>query len=100
MLNAKENVSNIVRVPELDQIYKGKVKGITTFGAFVEIIPNHQGLLHISEIDWKRIKTVEEVLKEGQEIEVKVIGIDEKTHKIKLSRKVLLPKPPKDEKAD
>ena len=100
MLNAKEKVSNIVRVPELDQIYKGKVKGITTFGAFVEIIPNHQGLLHISEIDWKRIKTVEEVLKEGQEIEVKVIGIDEKTHKIKLSRKVLLPKPPKDEKAD
>ncbi len=100
MLNAKEKVGNIARVPELDKVYKGKVKGITTFGAFVEIIPNHQGLLHISEIDWKRIKTVEEVLKEGQEIEVKVIGIDEKTHKIKLSRKVLLPKPPKDEKSD
>ncbi|MDD4149530.1 MAG: polyribonucleotide nucleotidyltransferase [Bacteroidales bacterium] len=100
MLNAREKVNNIVRLPELDQIYKGKVKGITTFGAFVEILPNHQGLLHISEIDWKRIKTVEEVLKEGQEIEVKVIGIDEKTHKIKLSRKVLLPKPPKDENSD
>ncbi|MBN2778967.1 MAG: polyribonucleotide nucleotidyltransferase [Bacteroidales bacterium] len=100
MLAAKEKVNNIVRLPELDQIYKGKVKGITTFGAFVEILPNHQGLLHISEIDWKRIKTVEEVLKEGQEVEVKVIGIDEKTNKIKLSRKVLLPKPPKEEKSE
>ena len=100
MLAAKEKVNNIVRVPEIDQVYKGKVKGITTFGAFVEILPNFQGLLHISEIDWKRIKTVEEVLKEGQEVEVKVIGIDEKTHKIKLSRKVLLPKPPKEEKTE
>lgn len=100
MLAAREKVNNIVRVPEIDQVYKGKVKGITTFGAFVEILPNFQGLLHISEIDWKRIKTVEEVLKEGQEVEVKVIGIDEKTHKIKLSRKVLLPKPPKEEKSE
>jgi len=96
----KEKVSNIVRVPEIDQVYKGKVKGITTFGAFVEIIPNFQGLLHISEIDWKRIKAVEDVLKEGQEVEVKVIGIDEKSGKIKLSRKVLLPKPPKEEKSE
>ena len=100
MDNCKEKVSNIVRVPELNQIYKGKVKGITTFGAFVEIIPNFQGLLHISEIDWKRIKQVEDVLKEGQEVEVKVIGIDEKSGKIKLSRKVLLPKPPKEEKPE
>ncbi|MDD2635822.1 MAG: polyribonucleotide nucleotidyltransferase [Bacteroidales bacterium] len=100
MLNAKEKIGNITRVPELDKVYKGKVKGITTFGAFVEIIPNHQGLLHISEIDWKRIKAVEDVLKEGQEVEVKVIGIDEKTNKIKLSRKVLLPKPPKEENSD
>ena len=97
MANAKETVNNITRVPELDVVYKGKVKGITTFGAFVEIIPNHQGLLHISEIDWTRIKAVEDVLKEGQEIEVKVIGIDHKSGKIKLSRKVLLPKPAKEE---
>jgi polyribonucleotide nucleotidyltransferase len=97
MAAAREKVNNIVRTPELDAIYKGKVKGITTFGAFVEIMPNHQGLLHISEIDWKRLRTVEEALKEGQEIEVKVIEIDEKTGKIRLSRKVLLPKPPKEE---
>jgi len=97
---AKEKVANIVRVPEVDVVYKGKVKGITTFGAFIEILPNFQGLLHISEIDWKRIKNVEDVLKEGQEVEVKVIGIDEKSGKIKLSRKVLLPKPPKEDKPE
>jgi len=97
---AREKIGNIIRVPELDAVYKGKVKGITTFGAFVEIIPNHQGLLHISEIDWTRIKAVEDVLKEGQEIEVKVIGIDVKSGKIKLSRKVLLPKPAKEEKSE
>ncbi len=97
MLAAKERVFSIVRQPELNEIYKGKVKGITTFGAFVEILPNYQGLLHISEIDWKRIKSVEEVLKEGMEVEVKVIEVDQKSGKIKLSRKVLLPKPPKEE---
>ncbi len=97
MLAAKERVYAIVRQPELNEVYKGKVKGITTFGAFVEILPNYQGLLHISEIDWKRIKSVEEVLKEGMEVEVKVIEIDQKSGKIKLSRKILLPKPPKEE---
>jgi polyribonucleotide nucleotidyltransferase len=97
MLAAKERVHAIVRQPELNEVYKGKVKGITTFGAFVEILPNCQGLLHISEIDWKRIKSVEEVLKEGMEVEVKVIEVDQKSGKIKLSRKVLLPKPPKEE---
>ena len=95
---AKERVRTIVRVPEVNEVYKGKVKGITTFGAFVEILPNYQGLLHISEIDWKRLRTVEEALKEGMEIEVKVIDIDKKNGKIKLSRKALLPKPPKEEK--
>ncbi|MBP8994980.1 MAG: S1 RNA-binding domain-containing protein, partial [Bacteroidales bacterium] len=93
-------VKAIVAVPELNEVYKGVVKGITTFGAFVEILPNHQGLLHISEIDWKRIKSVEEVLKEGQEIEVKLIDIDQKTGKFKLSRKALLPRPPKEERPE
>jgi polyribonucleotide nucleotidyltransferase len=100
MMAAREKVMSIVKVPEINEIYKGKVKGITTFGAFVEILPNTQGLLHISEIDWKRIKSVEEVLKEGMEIEVKLIDIDQKSGKLKLSRKVLLPKPPKEDKPE
>ena len=90
-------VKKIVTVPEVGQVYKGKVKTIVQFGAFVEILPNKDGLLHISEIDWKKIRTVEEVLKEGDIIEVKLIDIDPKTGKLKLSRKVLLPKPPKQE---
>ena len=84
-------------MPEVGQVYKGKVKTIVQFGAFVEILPNKDGLLHISEIDWKKIKTVDEVLKEGDEIEVKLIDIDPKSGKLKLSRKVLLPRPPKQE---
>jgi polyribonucleotide nucleotidyltransferase len=90
-------VKKIVTVPEVGQIYKGKVKTIVQFGAFVEILPNRDGLLHISEIEWRKIRTVEEVLKEGQEIEVKLIDIDPKTGKLKLSRKVLLPRPPREE---
>ncbi|MCK9255289.1 MAG: polyribonucleotide nucleotidyltransferase [Bacteroidales bacterium] len=97
---ALSKVRAIVAVPELNEVYKGKVKGITTFGAFVEILPNHQGLLHISEIDWKRIKSVEEVLKEGQEIEVKLIEIDQRSGKLKLSRKALLPRPPKEDRQE
>ncbi len=88
-------IKKIVTVPEVGQVYKGKVKTIVQFGAFVEILPNKDGLLHISEIDWKKVKTVEEVLKVGDEIEVKLIDIDPKTGKLKLSRKVLLPRPPK-----
>ena len=94
---ALEWVKKIVTVPEVGQVYKGKVKTIVQFGAFVEILPNKDGLLHISEIDWKKIKTVDEVLKEGDEVEVKLIDIDPKTGKLKLSRKVLLPRPPKQE---
>ncbi len=90
-------VKKIVEVPEVGQIYKGKVKTIVQFGAFIEILPNKDGLLHISEIDWKKIRTVEEVLKEGDIVEVKLIDIDPKTGKLKLSRKVLLPRPPKEE---
>jgi len=88
-------VKQIVTIPEVGQIYKGKVKTIVQFGAFVEILPNKDGLLHISEIEWRKIGTVEEVLKEGQEVEVKIIDIDTRTGKIKLSRKELLPRPPR-----
>ena len=88
-------VKKIVTIPEVGQIYKGKVKTIVQFGAFVEILPNKDGLLHISEIDWKKTAAVEDVLKEGQEVEVKIIEIDQKTGKIKLSRKELLPRPPR-----
>ena len=94
---ALEWVKKIVTVPEVGQVYKGKVKTIVQFGAFVEILPNKDGLLHISEIDWKKIKTVDEVLKVGDEVEVKLIDIDPKSGKLKLSRKVLLPRPPKQE---
>jgi polyribonucleotide nucleotidyltransferase len=93
-------VKKIVTIPEVGQVYKGKVKTIVQFGAFVEILPNRDGLLHISEIEWRKIGTVEEVLKEGQEIEVKLIDIDPKTGKLKLSRKVLLPRPPKENEED
>ncbi|MFO7622492.1 MAG: polyribonucleotide nucleotidyltransferase [Bacteroidales bacterium] len=94
---ALEWVRKIVAVPEVGQVYKGKVKTIVQFGAFVEILPNKDGLLHISEIDWKKIRTVDEVLKEGDEVEVKLIEIDPKSGKLKLSRKVLLPRPPREE---
>jgi polyribonucleotide nucleotidyltransferase len=90
-------VKKIVTVPEVGQVYKGKVKSILDFGAFVEILPNKDGLLHISEIEWRKLKTVGEVLKEGQEIEVKLIEIDPKSGKMRLSRKALLPKPPREE---
>jgi polyribonucleotide nucleotidyltransferase len=90
-------IRKIVAVPEVGQVYKGKVKTIVQFGAFVEILPNKDGLLHISEIDWKKVATVEEVLKVGDEIEVKLIEVDSKTGKLKLSRKALLPRPPKED---
>jgi len=93
-------VKKIVTIPEVGQVYKGKVKTIVQFGAFVEILPNKDGLLHISEIEWRKIEKVEDVLKEGQEVEVKIIGIDSKTGKLKLSRKELLPRPPRPEPAD
>jgi polyribonucleotide nucleotidyltransferase len=90
-------VKRIVTIPEIGQVYRGKVKTIVQFGAFVEILPNKDGLLHISEIEWRKIDKVEDVLKEGQEVEVKIIDIDPKTGKIKLSRKELLPRPPRPE---
>ena len=89
---AKKRIKMIVAVPEKGEIYKGKVKSITTFGAFIEIMPGKEGLLHISEISWNRLKTVEEELQEGQEVEVKLLDMD-RDGKMKLSRRVLLPKP-------
>lgn len=86
---ALEMINMITAEPELDKVYKGKVRSIVTFGAFVEILPGKDGLLHISEIEKRRIDKVEDVLSLGQEVEVKVIGID-KEGKIRLSRKVLL----------
>jgi polyribonucleotide nucleotidyltransferase len=90
---AMDRINAIVEVPEVGKVYNGTVKSIVNFGAFIEILPGKEGLLHISEIDWKRINRVEDVLKEGQEIEVKLIGVDKQSGKLKLSRKVLLPKP-------
>jgi polyribonucleotide nucleotidyltransferase len=88
-------IKSIVAVPEVGEIYKGKVKSILAFGAFIEILPGKDGLLHISEIDWKRVDKVEDVLKEGDMVEVKLIEIDKKSGKYKLSRKALLPRPAK-----
>jgi polyribonucleotide nucleotidyltransferase len=90
---AKGRVKAIVAVPEIGDVYQAKVKTIMPYGAFVEIMPGKDGLLHISEYDWKRIDTLEGLLKEGDVIEVKYVGDDPKTKKIKLSRKALLPKP-------
>ncbi len=86
-------IKGIAVSPEEGEVYTGKVKSILPFGAFIEIVPGKDGLLHISEIDWKRVEKVEDVLKEGDMVEVKLIEIDKKTGKLKLSRKALLPKP-------
>jgi polyribonucleotide nucleotidyltransferase len=93
--NAIKKIKSIAFVPEVGEIYKGKVKSIMPYGAFVGISDNTDGLVHISELKWERVEKVEDVLKEGDEIEVKLIAIDEKNGKLKLSRKVLLPKPEK-----
>ncbi|HPS82918.1 MAG TPA: polyribonucleotide nucleotidyltransferase [Bacteroidales bacterium] len=92
-MNAAHNwVKSIVAVPEVGEVYEGTVKAIQAYGAFVEILPGKEALLHVSEIDWKRIQDVNTVLKVGDKIQVKLIGTDEKTGKLRLSRKVLLPK--------
>lgn len=86
-------VRAIVAVPEVGETYHGTVKNIMDFGAFVEFMPGKDGLLHISEITWERLGSMEGVLKEGDKLDVKLIEIDKKTGKFRLSRKVLLPKP-------
>jgi polyribonucleotide nucleotidyltransferase len=78
---------------EVGAEYEGKVKTIMPYGAFVEVVPGMDGLLHVSELDWKRVERVEDVLKEGEIIRFKVTGKDPRTGKLKLSRRVLLPKP-------
>lgn len=90
---AKARVKAIVALPEIGEIYKGKVKSIVAFGAFVEIMPGKEGLLHVSELDWRRVESASEILKENDIVEVKLIGVEEKTGKLKLSRRALLPKP-------
>ena len=91
---AVAKIRAIVAIPEVGEIYHGKIRSIMPYGAFVEFMPGKDGLLHISEIDWKRLETVEEAgLKEGDQIDVKLVEIDQKTGKFKLSRRVLLPKP-------
>ena len=87
-------IKAIVAVPEIGEVYEGTVRSIMPYGCFVEILPGKDGLLHISEIDWKRLETVEEAgIKEGDKIKVKLLDIDPKTGKYKLSRRVLLEKP-------
>ena len=87
-------IKAIVAIPEVGEVYHGKIRSIMPYGAFVEFLPGKDGLLHISEFDWKRLETVEEAgWKEGDEIDVKLLDIDPKTGKFKLSHKVLLPKP-------
>jgi polyribonucleotide nucleotidyltransferase len=92
---AISRIKGIVAQPEIGETYTGKVKNIMPFGAFVEFMPGKDGLLHISEIKWERLENMEGVLEPGEEIQVKLIDVDKKTGKFKLSRKVLLPKPEK-----
>ena len=90
---AKAWIRSIVAIPEIGETYEGVVKSVVAFGAFVEFMPGKQGLLHISEVSWKRLDTLDGVLKEGDKIKIKLVGTDPKTGKLRLSRKVLMPKP-------
>ena len=90
---AKARIKAITAIPEVGEVYTGKVKSVVSFGAFIEILPGKEALLHISEMDWNRVEKAEDFTKEGDMLEVKLIGVDEKTGKLKLSRKALLPKP-------
>ncbi|WP_339864745.1 polyribonucleotide nucleotidyltransferase [uncultured Algoriphagus sp.] len=92
---ALSRIKAIVAQPEIGEVYTGKVKNIQPFGAFVEFMPGKDGLLHISEIKHERVETMDGVLEPGEEIQVKLIDVDKKTGKFKLSRKALLPKPEK-----
>ena len=93
---AKAKIKAIVAIPEVGEVYSSTVKSIMPYGAFVEFMPGKEGLLHISEIEWKRFESMEDTgLKEGDTIDVKLLDIDQKTGKFKLSHKVLIPKPEK-----
>ena len=93
MDKALEWINGICAMPEVGEVYHGKVVSILEFGAFVEILPGKEGLLHISELDWGKTDKVEDVLNIGDEVDVKLLEIDEKTGKMRLSRRALLPKP-------
>ncbi|MBL7857330.1 MAG: polyribonucleotide nucleotidyltransferase [Cyclobacteriaceae bacterium] len=97
MDKALGRIKGIVAIPEVGEVYDGKVKSIMPFGAFVEFMPGKDGLLHISEIKWERLENMEGVMEVGEEVKVKLIEVDKKTGKYRLSRKVLLPRPPKKE---
>ncbi len=104
---AKAWIRGIVAIPEIGETYEGTVKSVVAFGAFVEFMPGKQGLLHISEVSWKRLDTLDGVLKEGDKVKIKLVGTDPKTGKLRLSRKVLMPKPegyvepaPREERGD
>ena len=86
-------VKGITAVPEVGDVYEGPVKGIKEFGAFIEFMPGKQGLLHISEISWSRLETMEGIFNEGDMVKVKLVGLDPKTGKFKLSHKALIPRP-------
>jgi len=86
-------IRGIVAIPEIGATYEGTVKSIMPFGAFVEFMPGKQGLLHISEVSWKRLESLDGVLKEGDKVKIQLTGTDPKTGKLRLSRKVLMPKP-------
>jgi polyribonucleotide nucleotidyltransferase len=90
---AKARIKAIVAIPEVGEVYTGKVKSVVSFGAFIEILPGKEALLHVSEMDWGRVENAEDFTKEGDMMEVKLIGVDQKTGKLKLSRKALMPKP-------
>jgi polyribonucleotide nucleotidyltransferase len=90
---ALEKINEIVQEPEVGEVYHGKVKGVVSFGCFVEIMPNREGLLHISEWDWRRVERMEDEVQVGDEVEVKLIDIDQKNGNLKLSRKILRPRP-------
>jgi len=93
---AMNKIKGIVSVPEVGEVYEATVRSVMPYGAFCEFLPGKDGLLHISEIDWKRLERVEDAgIKEGDKIQVKLIDIDPRTGKFKLSRKVLLERPPR-----
>src|SRR5690606_33441833 len=96
---AVSRIKAITSKPEVGDTYEGKVKTIMPFGAFVEIMPGKDGLLHISEIDWKRHETMDGIFNVGDIVKVKLLEID-KQGKLKLSRKALLPRPPKPDAAE
>lgn len=93
MNDAVNRIKGIVSMPEVGTVYTGKVKTVMPFGAFVEFLPGKDGLLHISEISWERIESMDGVFEQGEEVEVKLTEVDKKTGKFRLSRKVLLPRP-------